>query len=385
MTKKLETRIHRANGGNHSPVNYRKHKNMLLTHPYAIGLLFHIVLTGSEDRATYRKAVELLCKQLRAKGMPCRYKACYERDKWKRFHKHIFLLIEAKDTHPNSIIHYSTTGWFTKMLKGMGLGFNICSPEDIMHYVGGKKVNYAYVPKKAGSKLEDCCEWISYLTKVRSKAGVEGQIYTGSTNREPKQTLPPSAALPAAVEEVITQTELKESNETSIATQYEAGSGSESIAASGSTEASRSAASTSSTAMVGTGCESMEASASSASRKEAKDQRRCRTGGTGTDYEEVNLAELVGPVPFFPYQLPVRTGKQPTSLGRRSGRNANQDIEHILVVEAEEPAIASGFHRNVSIQELSFMPYAASRGILHNVIGVFCPEDCVERKLSIHG
>lgn len=298
MTRKIETRIHRANGGNHSPVNYRKHKNMLLTHPYAIGLLFHIVLTGSEDRKVYRKAVELLCKQLRSKGMPCRYKACYERDKWKRFHKHIFILIEAKHTHPNSIIHYSETGWFTQMLKGLGLGFNICSPEDVMHHVGGKKVNYAYVPKKAGSKLEDCCEWISYLTKVRSKAGVDGQVYTGSTNREPKQTLPPSVALPAAVEEVITQTELKESNETSIAAQYEAGSGSEGFRAGGSTEAGIKSASTSSTAMVGTGCESIEASASSFSSTKAEDQRRRGIGRTDTTDEEVNLADLIGRSPF---------------------------------------------------------------------------------------
>lgn len=289
MTRKIETRIHRANGGNHSPVNYRKHKNMLLSHPYAIGLLFHIVLTGSEDRKVYRKAVELLCKQLRAKGMPCRYKACYERDKWKRFHKHIFILIEAKHTHPNSIIHYSETGWFTQMLKGLGLGFNICSPEDVMHHVGGKKVNYAYVPKKAGSKLEDCCEWISYLTKVRSKAGVDGQIYTGSTNREPKHSPLPIAALPAAMETVTTQTESKEQNEEGIATSYEAGS----ITAGGNTEAS-----TSSTAVVGTGCESIEARARSTSSTKAEDQWRRGIGRTDTADEEVNLADLIGRSPF---------------------------------------------------------------------------------------
>lgn len=201
MSKKEETSIHIANGGNHSPVNYRKAKQMLLTHPYTLGLLYHIVLTGSENRKTYRKAVELLCKELRMNGMPCRYKACYEKDKFKRFHKHIFLLIEAKDFHPDTIIHYRRGHWFTEMLAELGLGFKIAQPQDPMHEVGGKKVNYAYVPKKASPKLDDCLVWISYLTKVRSKVGVEGQVYTGSTNREGKPSLP-SAALPAEKEEV---------------------------------------------------------------------------------------------------------------------------------------------------------------------------------------
>lgn len=201
MSKKEETSIHIANGGNHSPVNYRKAKQMLLTHPYTLGLLYHIVLTGSEDRKTYRKAVELLCKELRSKGMPCRYKACYEKDKFKRFHKHVFILIEAKDFHPDTIIHYRKSHWFTEMLAGLKLGFKIAPPQDAMHQVAGKQVNYAYVPKKASPKLDDCLVWISYLTKVRSKAGVEGQVYTGSTNREGKP-FPPSAALPAEKEAI---------------------------------------------------------------------------------------------------------------------------------------------------------------------------------------
>jgi hypothetical protein len=197
MSKKVETSIHIANGGNHSPVNYRKAKDMLSPHPYRRGFLYHIVLTGSEDRNVYRKAVELLCKELRKNGMPCRYKACYELDKFKRFHKHVFILIEAIDFHPDTIIHYRKGHWLTEMLAGLKLGFKIAPPQDPMHHVAGKQVNYAYVPKKAGPKLDDCLVWISYLTKVRSKEGVEGQIYTGSTNREAKKPFPPSAAPPA--------------------------------------------------------------------------------------------------------------------------------------------------------------------------------------------
>ena len=209
MSKKLETIIHRANGGNHSPVNYRKHMNMLLDHPYSNGRLYHIVFTGSEDPTVYRKAVELLCKQLRAKGMPCHYKACYERDKFKRFHKHVFLLIEANIANPDTIIHFRKGHWFTKTTEDLGLAFTIAQPLDPMHQVAGKKVNYAYVPKKASPKLDDCLIWISYLTKVRSKAGVECQTYTGSTNRKAKKPIPPSAALPAGEEERITLNDVK--------------------------------------------------------------------------------------------------------------------------------------------------------------------------------
>ena len=236
MTKKTETIIHKANGGNHSPVNYRKHKDMLLAHPYALGLLYHIVLTGSEDRKVYRKAVELLCKQLRINGMPCRYKACYERDKFKRFHKHIFILIEAKDRHPDTIIHYRKGHWMTEMLSGLGLGFKIAQPQDPIHYVSGKQVNYAYVPKKAGPKLDDCLVWISYLTKVRSKTGVDGQIYTASTNRESKDIIPLSAGSTAA-EEALTLT--KEQDEADFTEKQEA-STSESNTSESNTSASES-------------------------------------------------------------------------------------------------------------------------------------------------
>ena len=205
MSKKVETSIHLANGGNHSPANYRVHKKMLYPHPYKNGRMFHIVFTGSEYRLVYRQAVDRLCKKLRTNGMPCRWKACYERDKFKRFHMHLFILIEADEFNPETIIHYRKGHWFTEMLAELGVGFKVAPPQDPMHQVAGKQVNYAYVPKKACAKLDDCLVWISYLTKVRSKAGVEGQVYTGSTNREGKKSSLPSAALPAEKEEITSE------------------------------------------------------------------------------------------------------------------------------------------------------------------------------------
>lgn len=180
---KLRTTITDANGGMHSPTNYRKAINMLTTHPFRNARLYHLVLTGSDDRNDYRWAIDSLCRKLRAEGMPVMWKACYELDDHKRFHAHFFLLIESADKVPCTILRYRVDGWLVSKLAERKLGFTIAPPLDPMHKVGGKHANYASVPKKAGPKLDDCLCWISYLFKARSKAGVEGQIYTSSTNR----------------------------------------------------------------------------------------------------------------------------------------------------------------------------------------------------------
>ena len=112
------------------------------------------------------------------------WKGCYEVDVKKRFHCHIFLLIEAKKRHPDSLLHFDKEGnWLVTMLKKKEIGFTIAHPKNVMHWVAGKQVNYAYVPKKASPKLDNVVVWISYLYKVRSKEGVVGQKYTSSTNR----------------------------------------------------------------------------------------------------------------------------------------------------------------------------------------------------------
>lgn len=184
MTMKLyRTKITDANGGMHSLPNYRKAEQMLVNHPYINARLYHLVLTGSEDRKDYRWALDSLCKKLRRMNMPCQWKACYEVDEQKRFHMHVFLLVEAAYRVPCQVIRYRQDGWLTSLLEQRGLGFHISQPQNALHHQNGKPGNYAYVPRKAGDKLHDCCEWISYLFKVRSKEGVVGQIYTSSTNR----------------------------------------------------------------------------------------------------------------------------------------------------------------------------------------------------------
>ncbi len=192
--KKDGTYITDANGGLHSQVNYRKAKQMLLTHPFTNARLYHLVLTGSEDRKDYQWAIDLLCRELRANDMPVMWKACYERDDKKRFHAHYFLLIEAHHKIPCQIMRYRKGEFLESRLSERGLQFTIAPPGKDVHHYKGKQQNYAFVPKKAGPRLDDALIWISYLFKARSKQDVEGQIYTSSTNRGSEKVRPAKEA-----------------------------------------------------------------------------------------------------------------------------------------------------------------------------------------------
>lgn len=186
------------NGGLHSQVNYRKAKAMLLTHPYVNGRLYHLVLTGSEDRDDYRWAIDRLCRELRANGMPVMWKAAYERDEKKRFHAHYFLLIESHHKIPCQWIRYRKGEFLESLMAEKKLGFTIAPPGKEVHHYRGKQQNYAHVPKKASPRLDDAVVWISYLFKARSKTEVEGQIYTSSTNRGSVKVRPAKKAKVAA-------------------------------------------------------------------------------------------------------------------------------------------------------------------------------------------
>lgn len=193
--KKVRTAITDANGGMNSPRNYKLAVDMLKTHPYTNGRLYHLVLTGSEDRKDYQWAIDRLCRELRANDMPVMWKACYERDEEKRFHAHYFLLIESKNRIPCQWIRYREGEFLASMLAERKLGFNISQPQNRIHWHKGQPQNYARVPKKDSPRLDDCIQWISYLYKERSKEAVTGQIYTSSTNRGSAKARPTKQAL----------------------------------------------------------------------------------------------------------------------------------------------------------------------------------------------
>ncbi|MCC2971071.1 hypothetical protein [Massilia sp. IC2-476] len=309
--KKEETVITLKNGGMHSQTNYRKCKEMILHNNYDMPRLYHLVFTGSQHEPDYLYIVNALAKKLRDNKVPCKWKACFEMDEAKGLHMHVMLLLDANQGgRPDNWIRYAENGWLVLLLKERGMGFNISQPQNKIHRTKlGKKQNYAYITK-SGPKLEDALIWCSYLYKKRSKDDSMKTIYHSSRERVSKSSLP-IAALPAAMELVTTQTETKEQNEEQFATSHEAGSGSQSIAASKSTDANRSTAS--STAMVGTGCENLDASTNCTSTK-AEDQRRRGNGGTNTHHEEVNLAGLIGRFPFRSYRFPMRKGVETREL-----------------------------------------------------------------------
>ena len=297
------------NQGLHSAKAIKKAQDIVLycADTYAEAHMYHMVVVGSQSVADYRWAYNTLADKMRDFGFKVEFFGALEYEEEKGgLHAHIFFIIECVNANPAGVKRTSKSGntkvvkimstekdsWLKKTLAKRGMSFHFAEPKNEVHRTKSGNMPLYARPTLKGGRLADCLIWSSYPFKVRSKASVPSrEIYFFSEFDANKKK------------------EIKENtNETSIATQYEAGSGSEAITASGSTEASRS------TAMVGTGCESMEASASSAGSEEAKDQWRCRTGGTNTDYEEVNLAGLMGRFPFPPYRLPMGKGYETREL-----------------------------------------------------------------------
>jgi len=202
MPKKIETTVTAGrNGGIHDVRQYKQACKWIEEHTFTNAQLFHMVFKGSDNRRDYETALDRLCEKLRDSGMPVEWRAAYEQDPAKGFHRHVFLMIEAKDHKPLAILHYREGGWLVEMLKAYGLEFHIAPPAGLIHRTGtGKQKSYAYVPKKPGAMLDDCKNWLSYIFKVRSKEGVEGPVYSSSRKRAKKaeQAAPVVQAAPQA-------------------------------------------------------------------------------------------------------------------------------------------------------------------------------------------
>ncbi|MBB6135985.1 hypothetical protein HD842_004162 [Massilia aurea] len=191
MTKRTTTKTTDTlkNGGIHSVRHYKAACDWINTHTFINAQLWHIVLFGSTDRASYQKALDRLLELLRDAGMRVEWRAAYEYDSEKESHKalhrHVFLMIEASTHKPIAILNNKAgaTGLRAKLAL-YGVKFHIAPPGDDLGIHGGQP--YMYVPKKEGVKRHDCREWIAYIYKVRSKAGVVGTIYSASRNRATK-------------------------------------------------------------------------------------------------------------------------------------------------------------------------------------------------------
>lgn len=197
MPKKIETRVTGGiNGGIHDTRAYKNACNML-HHNYVNAQLWHMTLIplphSFPSRKDFEVALTRVVEKLRDSGMPVQFKAAYELCLQKGFHRHCYMLIEAKDHKPAGILRYRPNGWLVEMLKEHGLGFYIAPPQNAIHRTAkGHQKKYAYVPKTPGAALDDCKEWLSYIFKVRTKAGVDAPIYSSSrvktkTIKESKQ------------------------------------------------------------------------------------------------------------------------------------------------------------------------------------------------------
>lgn len=193
MGKKITTTVTAGrNGGIHDVRRYKAACKWIKEHTFSNAQLWHMVFKGSSDRKMYQAALDRLCEKLRDSGMEVEWRAAYEMDPIKGFHRHVFLLIEAAKHKPVAILRFKEGNWLTEMLKRHGLQFYISNPKSPVHLTRkGKPKKYAYVPKKAGAVLDDCTNWLSYIFKVRSKEGVEGSIYSSSRKKAKKADAKP--------------------------------------------------------------------------------------------------------------------------------------------------------------------------------------------------
>lgn len=191
MPSKYETDITRANGGLHSVVPYKKTIDMLTNHTFRNARLYSLVFKGSQNKQDYKEPLNQLWAKLRDNDMPLEWASAWECDEDKGLHLHVLVLVESAKRIPCQFIRHRDGTWLTEMLKAYGLSFHISKPKNQVHWDGFKQPSYAYVPKTPGPRLDDVIAWSSYPYKVRSKAGVEGQIYSSSRKRATKPAASP--------------------------------------------------------------------------------------------------------------------------------------------------------------------------------------------------
>jgi hypothetical protein len=186
------------------------------THDLKNAVLYHIILSGSQDKAVYQATMKALMRHIRTK---CRaeYMNAYEVGEEKGgLHCHMFVIIETAKHFPSDLLDVREGQWIARRIKHktMGHSIRIEPPKNAMH--GGAMFARMNTP----AKLENCINWATYQLKPRSKDGVPGrETYSGSefvSNIEKREaqrqkhrdaltkSSPPAA--PKAAEEVVTPT-----------------------------------------------------------------------------------------------------------------------------------------------------------------------------------
>lgn len=174
------------NDGLHSKRRLNTIQQVFKTHDLKDAVLYHIILSGSQDKAVYQATMKALIRHIRTK---CRaeYMNAYEVGEEKGgLHSHMFVIIETSEHFPSDLLDVREGGWIARRVKRKAkeakeagldktLSIRIEPPKNRMH--GGAMFARMNTP----AKLENCINWATYQLKPRSKEGVPGrETYSGS-------------------------------------------------------------------------------------------------------------------------------------------------------------------------------------------------------------
>jgi len=189
---KYETKVTKANDGNHSPRQTRKAWAWIdaCSAGYTSARLYHLVFVMADLEFRYFSAYHIhkallkrLMQHLRRKGIAASYHAAREIDDEKGEHLHVYLCVEASTKRPDAILNRKTGDWLATYAAKQGVKVYINEPRDPMH----NGLDYMTLPASKPEKVADAKAWVSYLFKARSKPS-SGEIYTSSRANNDLQT-----------------------------------------------------------------------------------------------------------------------------------------------------------------------------------------------------
>lgn len=167
-----------ANGGIDSQRALKTARNILRNHDLKQPVLYHVVLTGSQDIKTYQAVIKSLVRRLRSR---CRteYFGAYEvePEEGKGLHAHCFFLIETSEKTPFKIMNVNDGEYLHKLAErhklvnkdGTVRRIHVAKPKNPMH-------DGQFFARPVGEeKLANCLDWIEYEFKCRSKEGVKSR------------------------------------------------------------------------------------------------------------------------------------------------------------------------------------------------------------------
>jgi hypothetical protein len=182
---KYETKVTKANDGNHSPRQTRKAWAWIdaCSASYTSARLYHLVfvMADLEFRCfgvyhIHKALLKRLMQHLRRKGIVASYHAAREIDDEKGEHLHVFLAVEGHSPkRPDAILNRKPNDWLATYAATQGIKVYINEPRDPMH----NGLDYMTLPASKPEKVADAKAWVSYLFKARSKP-TSGEIYTSS-------------------------------------------------------------------------------------------------------------------------------------------------------------------------------------------------------------